>query len=76
MIRVDHLVKEYKTKKNTIIGVHDVSLTIEKGEIFGIVGYSGAGKSSLLRCLNFLEKPTSGNVYIDGVNLIHFQLKS
>ena len=69
MIRVDHLVKEYKTKKNTIIGIRDITLTIEKGEIFGIVGYSGAGKSSLLRCLNFLEKPTSGNVYIDGVNL-------
>ncbi|PGS46595.1 methionine ABC transporter ATP-binding protein [Bacillus sp. AFS041924] len=69
MIRVEHLVKEYTTKKSKIIGVRDVSLTIEKGEIFGIVGYSGAGKSSLLRCLNFLEKPTSGTVSIDGVNL-------
>lgn len=69
MIRIEHLVKEYRNKKNTIIGVNDVSLTIHKGEIFGIVGYSGAGKSSLLRCLNFLEKPTSGQIYIDDVNL-------
>ncbi|NHM31860.1 ATP-binding cassette domain-containing protein [Neobacillus terrae] len=69
MIRVEHLKKEYTTKKGTVIGVNDVSLTIERGEIFGIVGYSGAGKSSLLRCLNLLEKPTSGNVQVDGTNL-------
>jgi D-methionine transport system ATP-binding protein len=75
VIRVEHLVKEYITKKNTVIGVKDVSLTIQKGEIFGIVGYSGAGKSSLLRCLNFLEKPTSGTIYIDNVNLSSLSTK-
>ncbi|CAM2998906.1 methionine ABC transporter ATP-binding protein [Paenibacillus sediminis] len=69
MIELKHLNKEYKTKKGTIYGVRDVNLSIRKGEIFGIVGYSGAGKSSLLRCINLLEKPTSGEVIVDGVNL-------
>ncbi|WP_044022186.1 methionine ABC transporter ATP-binding protein [Bacillus sp. SG-1] len=69
MIKIRNLVKEYKTKKQTVIGVDHVSVTINKGEIFGIVGYSGAGKSSLIRCLNLLEKPTSGEIIIDGQDL-------
>jgi D-methionine transport system ATP-binding protein len=69
MIRVEHLVKKYETKKGTVIGVNDVSLTVNKGKIFGIVGYSGAGKSSLIRCLNLLEEPSSGKVFVDGVEL-------
>ena len=44
--------------------VNDVSLEIEKGEIFGIIGFSGAGKSTLVRCINLLERPTSGKVFI------------
>ncbi|MCA1065226.1 methionine ABC transporter ATP-binding protein [Rossellomorea aquimaris] len=66
MIEIRNLVKTYKTKKQTVVGVDNVSVKIEKGEIFGIVGYSGAGKSSLLRCLNLLETPTSGEIIIDG----------
>jgi D-methionine transport system ATP-binding protein len=69
MIRIENLVKEYKTKNKTVIGVNNVSLTINKGEIYGIVGYSGAGKSSLLRCINLLEKPTSGSIHIDNIEL-------
>lgn len=69
MIEIKELVKVYETKKGTVTGVDHVSLKVNKGEIFGIVGYSGAGKSSLLRCLNLLEKPTSGQVIIDGVEL-------
>lgn len=69
MIKVENLVKTYRTKNGEVIGVDHVSLSINKGEIFGIVGYSGAGKSSLLRCLNLLESPTSGHVFIDGVSL-------
>nr|WP_243249409.1 ATP-binding cassette domain-containing protein [Anaerotruncus rubiinfantis] len=49
--------------------MNDVNLTIEKGDIFGIIGMSGAGKSTLLRCLSTLETPTSGTVELDGVNL-------
>lgn len=44
--------------------MNDVSLEIEKGEIFGIIGFFGAGKSTLVRCINLLERPTSGKVFI------------
>jgi D-methionine transport system ATP-binding protein len=69
MIEIKNLVKVYTSKKSKVIGVDNVSLTINHGEIFGIVGYSGAGKSTLLRCLNLLERPTSGQVLINGVDL-------
>jgi D-methionine transport system ATP-binding protein len=69
VIKIRNLSKIYETKNGQVKGVDDVSLTIQKGEIFGIVGYSGAGKSSLLRCLNLLERPTSGTVTVDDVDL-------
>lgn len=75
MIEVTDLVKVYQTKKGEVKGVDHVSLTVNKGEIFGIVGYSGAGKSSLLRCLNLLEAPTSGEIKIDGVSLTSLRKK-
>lgn len=69
MIEIKNLVKIYETKKQQVVGVDNVSLKINRGEIFGIVGYSGAGKSSLLRCLNLLEKPNSGEIIIDDLSL-------
>jgi D-methionine transport system ATP-binding protein len=69
MIEIKNVTKIYSTRKKQVVGVDNVSLTIQDGEIFGIIGYSGAGKSSLLRCLNLLERPTSGQVIIDGVDL-------
>lgn len=69
MIEIRNLSKVYNTKKGEVKGVDEVSLTIQKGEIFGIVGYSGAGKSSLLRCINLLERPTSGRISIEGTDL-------
>lgn len=65
MIKVENVSKIYGKLK----AVDDVSLTINKGEVFGIIGYSGAGKSTLLRCLNLLEQPTKGNIFVDGKNL-------
>ena len=47
----------------------DISLDIQKGEIFGIIGLSGAGKSTLVRCMNLLERPTSGTVIVDGKDM-------
>ena len=76
MIDIQNVSKVYKTKDRVVKGVDNVSLTIDKGEIFGIVGYSGAGKSSLIRCLNLLEKPTQGKILIDGVNLMKLRGKS
>ncbi len=75
MLNIKNVSKIYKTKSGTVTGVDKVSLTIEKGEIFGIVGYSGAGKSSLLRCINMLERPTSGQVFIEGIDLTTLNAK-
>lgn len=58
-----------KTYPNGVTALKDISITINDGEIFGIIGLSGAGKSTLIRCINYLEKPTSGDVIIDGQNL-------
>ncbi len=69
MIEIQNLSKIYKTKNGLVKGVDNVSLTINKGEIYGIVGYSGAGKSSLLRCINLLERPDSGTITVDGLDL-------
>jgi len=49
-----------------VMALDQVSLKVEKGEIFGIIGLSGAGKSTLIRCINMLEKPTSGSIIVDG----------
>lgn len=70
MIQIENLSKVYQTKEKIVKGVDNVSLTINEGEIFGIVGYSGAGKSSLIRCMNLLERPTSGKVLVDQIDLM------
>ena len=64
MIRVEHVSRVYHNDGREFAAVNDVSLEIEKGEIFGIIGFSGAGKSTLVRCINLLERPTSGKVFI------------
>lgn len=70
MIRLENVSVVFKQKKDKeIIAVNDVSLHIHKGEIFGIVGTSGAGKSSLIRTLNGLQKPTRGKVLVDGEDI-------
>lgn len=69
VITLDHISKSYPTAKGDIIALSDISLTIEAGEIFGVIGHSGAGKSTLIRCLNLLEKPSSGHVILDQVDL-------
>ncbi|WP_434777895.1 quaternary amine ABC transporter ATP-binding protein [Neisseria sp. Ec49-e6-T10] len=58
--------KEIHTKTKCTVAVNDVNLSIKEGEIFVIMGLSGSGKSSLLRCLNMLNIPTSGSIRIDG----------
>ncbi len=69
MIRVQDVSKTFAGKDNTVEALKHINLSIGKGEIYGIIGMSGAGKSTLVRCLNFLERPTSGTVYIDGQDL-------
>lgn len=69
MIEIKNLSKSYPTADGTVHAVKNVSLAIDKGDIFGVIGLSGAGKSTLVRCINFLEKPTEGNVIFGGVDL-------
>ena len=69
MIHVENLCKSFSTKSGTVEAARNISFSIEKGEIFGIIGLSGAGKSTLVRCLNLLERPTSGSVWVNGKNL-------
>ena len=65
-IQIDHLHKSYGSGTEAHEVLHDINLTIDSGEVFGILGSSGAGKSTLVRCINLLERPTSGKVLIDG----------
>ena len=69
MISLEHITKQFGTGPNAVHAVQDVSLTVERGEIFGIIGYSGAGKSTLVRCINLLERPDKGAVKIDGKDI-------
>ena len=75
MIQVENLCKRFETKGGTVEAAKNISFSIEKGEIFGIIGLSGAGKSTLVRCLNLLERPTSGTVKINGKNLTELSEK-
>lgn len=68
-IEVRHLYKNFETEDGIVEALKDISLAIESGDIYGIIGMSGAGKSTLVRCLNYLEKPTRGEVLIDGRDL-------
>lgn len=65
MIKIENLFKTYHLKSGDVEAIKNVSLTISDGEIYGIIGYSGAGKSSLIRTINLLEKPDSGSIKID-----------
>ncbi|MED3574752.1 methionine ABC transporter ATP-binding protein [Cytobacillus praedii] len=69
MIEFQNLKKVYSSGGQQVAALNGIDLTINKGEIFGVIGFSGAGKSSLIRCVNWLEQPTSGRVIVDGYDL-------
>ncbi|MBS4195243.1 methionine ABC transporter ATP-binding protein [Lederbergia citri] len=64
-----------KNKEKQVAALQGINLSVDKGEIFGVVGFSGAGKSTLIRCVNLLERPTSGKVLINGVDLLTLSAK-
>ena len=68
-IEVRHLTKIFTSKDAKVDALKDINLEIEQGDIYGIIGMSGAGKSTLVRCLNYLEKPTEGEVLVEGRDL-------
>ena len=69
MVEVRNLSKTFLTKDGQVDALSDINLTVEKGDIYGIIGMSGAGKSTLVRCLNYLEVPTKGQVLVEGQDL-------
>ena len=69
MIQIEGLSKTFRTSDGTVEALKNVSLTVNDGDIYGIIGMSGAGKSTLVRCINLLERPTEGTVRIDGQDL-------
>lgn len=69
MIELKNVTKDFSEKGVSSIALSDISLEIPEGKIFGIIGESGAGKSTLIRCVNLLERPTSGEVFVDGQNM-------
>ncbi|MCI8326172.1 MAG: ATP-binding cassette domain-containing protein [Lachnospiraceae bacterium] len=76
MIFFNKVSKEFQTKAGNIQGLDQVDLHIPQGDIFGIIGMSGAGKSTFIRCVNYLERPTSGKVVIDGHNMADLSEKN
>ena len=69
MIELKNLTKTFTTADGPVDALKHVNLTINNGDIYGIIGMSGAGKSTLVRCINMLERPTDGEVLLDGKNL-------
>lgn len=70
MIELRNITKDFSNKGTSSVALSNISLVIPEGKIFGVIGESGAGKSTLIRCINLLERPTSGEVYIDGRNMM------
>ncbi len=75
MISFNNVSKVYESGGQSVHAVEDVTLSVEKGEIFGIIGFSGAGKSTLLRLVNMLERPTAGTISIDDKDITSLSTK-
>lgn len=69
MIHIECLTKTYHGPRGEVAALRDIDLTVERGEIFGIIGRSAAGKSTLVRCINLLERPSAGRILVDGREL-------
>ena len=72
ILQAEKLYKEYKTSSGAVNALNGVDLSIEKGLFYAIIGRNGSGKSTLLHVLSGLDRPTSGKVLIDGVDMFSF----
>ncbi|HHW17369.1 MAG TPA: ATP-binding cassette domain-containing protein [Firmicutes bacterium] len=70
VISVKGVSKTFKTPQGPVTALKDVSLTVSRGEVLGIFGPSGAGKTTLLRCLSLLERPDTGEIWVDGQDIL------
>ena len=70
VIELEQVTKTYTGKSDQVQALKDVSLSVEEGEIYGVIGLSGAGKSTLVRCINLLEQPESGQIRVEGKDLL------
>lgn len=68
-IQIKNLNKTFGNGNSAVVALDNINISINRGEIFGIIGLSGAGKSTLVRCINLLERPTTGSVIFDGVDI-------
>ena len=75
LIHIEHLSKTFGSGDNQVAALQDVSLSIQQGEIFGIIGLSGAGKSTLVRCISLLERPEAGCILFHGKDLLGLKTK-
>ncbi len=75
IIDIQHVSKTFRSKAGSVEALKDVSLRVEKGDIYGIIGFSGAGKSTLIRLVNQLERPDTGSVNVDGRELTALSAK-
>ena len=75
IIEIRHLSKIFGSGDTQVAALQNVSLAVQSGEIFGIIGLSGAGKSPLVRCINLLEHPSDGSVLFHGKDLTHLKNK-
>jgi len=75
MIELKNVYKTFKQKDNEVQALKDINLKVEKGDIFGVIGFSGAGKSTLIRLVNLLERPTKGEVIVSGESLLALNSK-
>ena len=76
MIQLQHVCKTYGEGERAHHALRNVNLTINDGDVFGIIGASGAGKSTLVRCLNLLERPTEGSIIYDGRDITNLSGKA
>lgn len=72
ILRVENLTKVYGKGQTSVVALDNVSFKVDKGEFVAIVGASGSGKSTLLHLIGGVDRPTSGNVFIDGKNIYNF----
>ncbi len=75
MVQAENLVKIYKSSGVEVMALQGLDLTVERGELMGIVGASGSGKSTLLNMLGGLDKPSAGSLFIDGRDMLKFNEK-